>query len=148
MLNRKFNLLTNKFHDRWLGPYEVVARRSDVVYDIRDPNSAKIKRVHFNLLKRAPECFKQQLKIHPTRPDVVKISSGFDDETVLLLPFAGDLDVEDNVRNIPDNQVPVGSNTAPLAPSIISHQARNTGRAERQAPAEPLPQRGHGRYNL
>ena len=52
MLNKKPNLLTNKFNDRWLGPKKVVARSSDIVYDIRDPNSAKIKRVHFNLLKR------------------------------------------------------------------------------------------------
>ena len=50
MLNKKPNLLTNKFHDRWLGPYKVVARRSDLVYDIRDPTTAKVKRVHFNLL--------------------------------------------------------------------------------------------------
>ena len=48
MHNKKPNFLTNKFHDRWLNPYEVGARRSDLVYDIRDPNSTKIKRVHFN----------------------------------------------------------------------------------------------------
>ena len=91
---------------------------------------AKIKRVHFNLLKRAPESFKQQLKIHTTRPDVVELSFGSDDETVLLQPFSGDFDVEDNVRNIPDNQVSVGPNNAPLAPNNIGHQARNVGRAE------------------
>ena len=78
----------------------------------------------------------------------MELSSGSDDETVLVPPFAGDLDVEDNVRNIPDNQVPVGPNNAALAPNNIGHQAKNAGRAERQAPAEPLPQRGHGRYNF
>ena len=53
-----------------------------------------------------------------------------------------------DVRNIPDNQAPVGPNNAPLAPNDIGHQARNAGRAERQAPAKPLPQHGHGRYKL
>ena len=51
LLNKNPNLLNNKFHDRWLGSYEVLSRRSDLVYDIRDPNTGKIKRVHFNLLK-------------------------------------------------------------------------------------------------
>ena len=138
----------NKFHDRWLGPYEVVARRSDLVYDISDPNSAKIKRVHFNLLKRAPDNFKQELKINPIKPDVVKLSSGSNDETVLLPLFAGDLDIGDNVRNIPDIQAPVDPIHAPLAPNEIVNHDRNAGGADRQAPVENLPQRGHGRYNL
>ena len=51
LLNKTPNLLTNKFHDCWLGLYEVVALRSDLVYDIRDRTTAKVKRVHFNLLK-------------------------------------------------------------------------------------------------
>ena len=51
LVNKKPNLLTNKFHNYWLGPFEVVARRSDLVYDIRDQTTAKVKRVHFNLLK-------------------------------------------------------------------------------------------------
>ena len=44
LVNKKPNFLTNKFHDRWLGLFEVVTRRSDLVYDIRDPTTAKVKR--------------------------------------------------------------------------------------------------------
>ena len=122
MLNKKPNLLTNKFNDRWLGPYEVFARCSDLIYDIRDPNSAKIKRVHFNLLKRAPNNFKQELKVNPIKPDVVELSSSSDDETVLLQPFAGNSDIGNNVRNIPYIQAPVNSIYAPLALNeIVNH---------------------------
>ena len=141
MLNKNPNFLTNKFHDRWLGPYEVVARRSDLVYDIRDPNSAKIKRVHFNLLKQAFENFKQQLKIHLTRPDVVELSSGSDDETVLFPPFAGNLDVEGDANNIPNNQAVVDPNNMSLVPDEIVNRNRNANRRERHDAADNLPQR-------
>ena len=53
MINKKPDLLVNKFHDRWLGPFKVTKRCSDLVYEILDPNSGKTKRVHFNLLKAA-----------------------------------------------------------------------------------------------
>ncbi|MCP6769035.1 hypothetical protein NL529_29740, partial [Klebsiella pneumoniae] len=43
----------NKFHDRWLGPFKVTKRSSDLVYEILDETSGKTKRVHFNLLKAA-----------------------------------------------------------------------------------------------
>ena len=48
LVNKKPNLLTDKFHDRWLGPFEVVARRSDLINEIRDPTTAKVKRVYFS----------------------------------------------------------------------------------------------------
>ena len=53
MINKKPDLLVNKFHDRWLGPFKVTKRCSDLVYEILDSNSGKTKRVHFNLLKAA-----------------------------------------------------------------------------------------------
>ena len=51
LLNDKLKLVSKKFHDRWLGFYEVVARLSKLFYDIRDPTNAKVERVQFNLLK-------------------------------------------------------------------------------------------------
>ena len=53
MVNKNPELLSNKFHDRWLGPYEVIKRCSDLVYEILNRDSGKLKRVHFNLLKAA-----------------------------------------------------------------------------------------------
>ena len=53
MINKKFDLLVNKFHDRWLGPFKVTQRSSELVYEIFDLNSGKTKRVHFNFLKAA-----------------------------------------------------------------------------------------------
>ena len=44
-------LLANKFHDRWLGPFKVIKRCSDLVYKILYATSRKPKRVNFNLLK-------------------------------------------------------------------------------------------------
>ena len=51
MINKKPDLLVNKFHDRWLGPFKVTKRCFHLVYKILDANSGKTKRVHFNLLK-------------------------------------------------------------------------------------------------
>ena len=53
MINNKPDLLVNKFHDRWLGPFKVTKRCSDLVYKILNADSGKTKRVHFNLLKAA-----------------------------------------------------------------------------------------------
>ena len=53
MVNKKPELLLNKFHDRWLGPFKVIKRCSDLVYEIQDQETGKSKRVHFNLLKPA-----------------------------------------------------------------------------------------------
>ena len=53
MINKKPDLLVNKFHDRWLGPFQVTKRCSDLVYEILNADSGKTKRVHFNLLKSA-----------------------------------------------------------------------------------------------
>ena len=53
MINKKPDLLINKFHDRWLGPFKVTKRCSDLVYEILDANSGKTKQLHFNLLKAA-----------------------------------------------------------------------------------------------
>ena len=53
MINKKPDLLVNKFHDRWLGPFKVIKHYSDLVYDILNADSGKTKRVHFNLLKAA-----------------------------------------------------------------------------------------------
>ena len=51
MNNKKSDLLVNKFHDRQLGPFKVIKRCSDLVYEILDAIFGKTKRVHFNLLK-------------------------------------------------------------------------------------------------
>ena len=53
MINKKPDLLVNKFHDRWLGPFKVTKRCSDLVYEILNADTGKTKRVHFNLLKAA-----------------------------------------------------------------------------------------------
>ena len=53
MINKKPDLLVNKFHDRWFGPLKVTTRCSDLVYKILDADFGKTKRVHFNLLKAA-----------------------------------------------------------------------------------------------
>ena len=53
MINKKLDLLVNKFHDRWLGPFKVTKRCSDLMYEILYATSGKTKRVHFNLLNAA-----------------------------------------------------------------------------------------------
>ena len=53
MINKKPDLLVNKFHDRWLGPFKVTKSCSDLVYKILDATAGQTKRVHFNLLKAA-----------------------------------------------------------------------------------------------
>ena len=51
MINKKPELLVNKFHDRWLGPFKVIKWCSDLVYEILNRDTGKLKRVNFNLLK-------------------------------------------------------------------------------------------------
>ena len=53
MINQKPDLLVNQFNDRWLRPFKVTKRCSDLVYKILDANSGKKKQGHFNLLKAA-----------------------------------------------------------------------------------------------
>ena len=53
MINKKSDLLVNKFYDRWLGPFKVTKRCSDLVYKILNTDSEKTKQVHFNMLKAA-----------------------------------------------------------------------------------------------
>ena len=53
MINTKPDLLVNKLYDRWLRPFKVAKRCSDLVSEILDSNSRNTKRVHFNLLKAA-----------------------------------------------------------------------------------------------
>ena len=51
MINKKFDFLVNKFHDCWLGPFKITNRCNDLVYEIFDAESGKIKPLHFNLFK-------------------------------------------------------------------------------------------------
>ena len=53
MINKKPDLLVNQFHDRWLGPFKVTKRCSDLIYEILNADFGKTNRVHFNLLKAA-----------------------------------------------------------------------------------------------
>ena len=53
LVNKNPTLLVNKFHDRWVGPYIIIKRCSDLVYEIKNPTTGKSKRVHYNLLKPA-----------------------------------------------------------------------------------------------
>ena len=125
LVNNKPNLFTNQFHDRWLWPYEVVARRFDLVYDIRDPTTAKVKRVHFNLLKIAANDINHNLNKNSKTPEVVELSFESEDEIVLLPPFAGDLNIEDNEINLPNNQALVRPNNAPPLRHDIVQQEGN-----------------------
>ena len=43
MINKKPDLLVNKFHDRWLKPFKVTKRCSDLVYKILNADSGKTK---------------------------------------------------------------------------------------------------------
>ena len=126
----------------------MVARRSDLVYDIRDPTTAKVKYVHFNLLNRAANDMNHNLKKNSKTSEVVKLSFESEDEIILLPPFAGNLNIEDHEINLPNNQALVRPNNAPLLRHNIVQQEGNAGPAEGQAFAVYTPQRKHGRYNL
>ena len=78
----------------------------------------------------------------------MELSTGSDDETVLLPYFAGDLDVEDDAYNIPNNQAVLDHKNVSLVPDEIVNHNRNANRGERHDAADNLPQRKHGRYNL
>ena len=41
IINKKPDLLVNKFHDSWLGPFKVTTRFSDLVYEILNADSEK-----------------------------------------------------------------------------------------------------------
>ena len=83
MINKKPELLVNKFHDRWLGPFEVIKRCSDLVYEILNKDTGKVKRVHYNLLKAASmntNALKKQ------QPDDAAVSENDSDDDLLELP--------------------------------------------------------------
>ena len=126
----------------------MVARRSDLVYDIRDPRTAKVKRVHFNLLKQTAYDINHNFNKNSETPEVVELNSEPEDEIELLPLFAGDLNIEDNEINLPNNQLFVRPNNAPPLCHDIVLQEGNAVLVEGQAPAVNNKQRGHGSYNL
>ena len=112
----------------------MVARRSALVYDIRDLTTATVKLVHFNWLNKAVNDIHHNLNKNSKTPEVVELSSESEDEIELLPSFAEDLNIEDHEINLPNYQALVRTNNAPLLRHDIVQQQRNAGPAEGQAP--------------
>ena len=100
----------------------MVARRSDLVYDIQDLPTAKVKRVHFNLLTNAANDTSNKLNRNSKTPKIVGLSFDSDDEIKLLPLFAKNLNIEDNKINQPNNQALVRPINAPLLNHDIVQQ--------------------------
>ena len=102
MINKKPDLLVNKFHDRWLGPFNITKRCSVLVYEILDATSGKSKRVHFNVLKVA-----NRKKVR--RAPVGETDEESSDEEVPLI------DEVPNLPTVANAAVPAGTHNAVTA---------------------------------
>ena len=103
MINKIPDLLVNKFHDRWLGPFKVIKRCSNFVYEILDADSGKTKRVHFNLLiaatrKHVHDDIGQNAPARDTNEERSDKEVLFIDE-VLILPSVANAAVPASTKN-------------------------------------------------
>ena len=110
--------VSRKFHWPWKGPYSVIKRVSDTVYDVQlVANSAAVKRVHFNRLKRCHSVHSQPSEAHEF-PSVAEPSLPAESGEATFDPWPDDTFPAASQ----DNQPPAAANmphpvpTLPLVP--------------------------------
>ena len=115
MINKKPDLLLNKFHDRWLVPFKVTKRCSHQVYEIFDAQSGKTKRFHFNFPKAANRNKARKTFCHNAAAGETEEES-YEEE----VPFIDELPTLHAIANA---AVPAGTQNAVTAKTAAPNQS-------------------------